>query len=272
MNRKAWIFLGVAGVLFGHSASAWAYQTVKIGPVPTAIYKDFTPDAPSVGTALAGSSVNCDDSVRGGRFKCTTSAGVSGWILASAIASPAVAVGPEKGVSPARGAAPKAYVGALGGYGVISGGSALTFGMMAGYKFAPMWGVGGYFSYGNLAASSASTDVSPASSNSNSSVFIFAAELNYYVPGDFKGLYIGPKLGVALLSSSASATGTSGTVSVTQTSASGSVVGLAVGGAIGYDYEIVPTFALGAQANAFYVSGSIGGSVIDGLLEFKFQF
>ncbi len=104
-----------------------------------------------------------------------------------------------------------------------------------------------------------------------------AVEINYYVP-QLKGLYLGIKGGMAVATASASTTPTSSTSpssNPTGTAAtSGNASSFAAGGAVavGYDYPLLPTLSIGAEANYFFVTGDIATKITNLMGSIKFIF
>jgi hypothetical protein len=139
------------------------------------------------------------------------------------------------------------YLGALVGLGFYSGGTKLGFGVDGGYKLGPTWALGLYVTYTSTGAGD--TAAAAGVSGSGSSIII-APEINYWLPGELRGMHLGGKIGLDLAS-----------VSITSTSPlipsqSQSNTSIVFGVAGGYDYPISKDITIGGEANFLIVSSS----------------
>jgi hypothetical protein len=240
-------------------STALAWQTVHAGPNGAKIHSSSSTDSDVVGTVPAGKAITIGDRPTNGLYRANGGKGLTGWaeegdLDFGAKGKPHPTAGDtanatlnKYGVS---NSGQNIYIGALLGFAFASGGSKFEFGLDGNYKLSPEWGIGLYGTY-----SSTSQTVPPvagitAGGTASASSIIIAPELNYFLQGELKGLHLGGKIGLNMISSSSSIAGSTG----------GSTSNLAFGAGAGYDYPIAQSFTIGGEANFLIISSGSSSS------------
>jgi hypothetical protein len=280
MNRHVGF---VAFALLSLSTPALAWKLVHAGANGATIYATASTDATVVQDVPAGTAMNVGDKPTNGFYRCSAAGGISGWVKGEEIglAVPKHAGAPAAAKRGAGGAMPPntaakwtGYVGPLLGLGFYSPGAAFSFGADGGFRLSNNIVFGGYVTYASLAsASSSSGSVSASASVTQLTI---APEIQYYLDGDtLKGIHLGGKLGIAIVSAGASGSGTATvggqTVTVNTASVSASGFGFVLGVGGGYDYPVVQNITVGGELNYLLGVGSAAGA-FNALVSGKYWF
>lgn len=144
------------------------------------------------------------------------------------------------------------FGGALLGVGFLNnnGGTQLAVGLNGGYKIAPTYSVGGYFTY----------QPSQASAGDSAHLLTVAAEGNYYFDEIVPGLRAGAKAGLGF-----------GTYSPA-VGEGATTTNLAIGPQIGYDYPLGGGLSIGGEGNFLYYTSSPSLNVFNILGNLKYWF
>jgi hypothetical protein len=259
--------VAISLVLSINPRTAMAWQQVKSGTNGARVYASSSPDAAVSGNVGPGKPLTIADRPTNGFYRCNAGHGLNGWCAeadldwgkgaprASSGGGGGAGGGYSSGGWGRHGALEsQIYAGALLGFGFWSAGTKFTFGADGGYKLNSEWGLGLYLNYVSLGSSTVGTITASAST------FIVAPELNYFLPGELRGLHLGGKLGLAF--SSASLTAPGGVLPAG--TASGSSTGLVFGVGAAYDYPIAQSISVGGEANFLILTSSAGSTTTTG--------
>jgi hypothetical protein len=275
-------------------ALAYALQNVRVGPSGAIIYAGPQPNARMTGTLRPGQQIRIYETPSAGYYRVAIGRRYVGWVQQTALDLPRPAAETPSASAPTIPAASPpetkhepitSYLGLLGGLSLDTGQSNFGIAVDGGYKLSRFWNLGMYLQYISLSATSSSTSTSGSSSltsqtTSKINLVMAAVEANYcfhQVPG----LCAGAKGGLTMAMSNAVSTTTSNTGSgvpvvgpptTTPTSANTSTFGVMGGLAVGYDYPVFWSFSVGAEANAFLLSGDITSNVVNLLATIKYIF